>query len=184
MNPLASAVTAGRSRLRTEMAGLCTVRSLRWAMLLMVLGGVLWGRQLQSTPAVEAFTIAATAKSVSAPTAAEVGIRSRSPATFRLGAGYAGGFLLGFLFRRFLKVTSVVAALLLAAVAGLQSLGVLEMDWAAWEAQIRAGLDWSHQQAGALKSVAEGYLPSTAATGWGLWRGLRRNVERIAAPPA
>lgn len=184
MNPLASAVTAGRFHLRAELAGLCTVRSLRWAVLLMVLGGVLWVRQLRPTPALEASTGSAPAALTSVPTDGSVGTPSRSPATFRLGAGYAGGFLLGFLFRRFLKVTSVVVALLLAGVAGLRSLGVLDMDWAAWEAQIRAGLDWSHQQAGVLKSVAEGYLPSTAATGWGLWRGLRRKVERIAAPPA
>ncbi len=184
MNPLASAVTAGRFHLRAELAGLCAVRSLRWAVLLMVLGGVLWVRQLRSTPAVEASTGSAPATLTSVPTANSVRTPSRSPATFRLGAGYVGGFLLGFLFRRFLKVTSVVAALLLAAVAGLRSLGVLEVDWAAWEAQIRAGVDWSHQQAGVLKSVAEGYLPSTAATGWGLWRGLRRRAEKIAAPPA
>jgi uncharacterized membrane protein (Fun14 family) len=184
MNPLASAVTAGRSRLRAEVAGLFAVRSLRWAVLLMLLGSVLWVRQLRSTPAAEAPASSATAKSASAPPDGSVGIRSRSPATFRLGAGYAGGFLLGFLFRRFLKVTSVAAALLLAAVAGLRSVGVLEVDWAAWEAQIRAGVDWSHHQAGVLKSVAEGYLPSTAATGWGLWRGLRRRTEKIAAPPA
>lgn len=184
MNPLASAVTAGRFHLRAELAGLFAVRSLRWALLLMVLGGVLWVRQWRSTSAEEAPTGPAPAKSASTPTVGEVASPNRSPATFRLGAGYAGGFLLGFLFRRFLKVTSVVAALLLAAVAGLRSLGVIEVDWAAWEAQIRAGLDWSHQQAGVVKSVAEGYLPSTAATGWGLWRGLRRKVERIAAPPA
>jgi uncharacterized membrane protein (Fun14 family) len=184
MNPLASVVTAGRSRLRAELAGLLAVRSLRWALLLMFLGGVFWIRQMWSKPAAEVSTIAATAKSASAPTAGEVTSPNRSPATFRLGAGYAGGFLLGFLFRRFLKVTSIVAALLLAAVAGLRSVGVLEVDWAAWEAQIRAGVDWSHHQAGVLKSVAEGYLPSTAATGWGLWRGLRRRTEKIAAPPA
>lgn len=147
MNPLASAVTAGRFHLRAELAGLCTVRSLRWAVLLMVLGGVLWVRQLRPTPALEASTGSAPAALTSVPTDGSVGTPSRSPATFRLGAGYAGGFLLGFLFRRFLKVTSVVVALLLAA-------------------------------------VAEGYLPSTAATGWGLWRGLRRKTERIAAPPA
>lgn len=184
MNPLASVVTAGRSRLRTEVAGLFAVRSLRWALLLMFLGGVLWVRMVWSKPAEEAPTIAATAKSASVPTANSVRTPTRSPATFRLGAGYAGGFLLGFLFRRFLKVTSVGAAVLLAAVAGLRSVGVLEVDWAAWEAQIRAGVDWSHHQAGVLKSVAEGYLPSTAATGWGLWRGLRRKTEKIAVPPA
>jgi uncharacterized membrane protein (Fun14 family) len=184
MNPLASAVTAGRSRLRAEVAGLFAVRSLRWALLLMMLGGVLWVRQVWSTPTVEASASSATAKSASAPTAGSVGTPGRSPATFRLGAGYAGGFLLGFLFRRFLKVTSVAAALLLVAVAGLRSVGVLEVDWAAWEAQIRAGVDWSHHQAGVLKSVVEGYLPSTAATGWGLWRGLRRRTEKIAAPAA
>jgi uncharacterized membrane protein (Fun14 family) len=177
MNPLASVVTAGRSHLRAELAGLCAVRSLRWAVLLMLLGGVLWVRQVWSKPAAESSTS-------SAPTVGEVGPPNRSPASFRLGAGYAGGFLLGFLFRRFLKVTSVVAVLLLAAVAGLRSVGVLEVDWAAWEAQIRAGVDWSHHQAGVLKSVAEGYLPSTAATGWGLWRGLRRKTEKIAVPPA
>jgi uncharacterized membrane protein (Fun14 family) len=184
MNPLASVVTAGRSRLRTEVAGLFAVRSLRWALLLMFLGVVLWIRQVWSKPAEEASTIAVTAKSASTPTAGEVGPPNGSPATFRLGAGYAGGFLLGFLFRRFLKVTSVGAAVLLAAVAGLRSMGVLEVDWAAWEAQIRAGVDWSHHRAGVLKSVAEGYLPSTAATGWGLWRGLRRKTEKIAPPPA
>ncbi len=170
--------------MRTEVAGLLAVRSLRWALLLMFLGGVLWVRQVWFKPAEEAPTIAATAKSASAPTVGEVGPPNRSPASFRLGAGYAGGFLLGFLFRRFLKVTSVGAAVVLAAVAGLRSVGVLEVDWAAWEAQIRAGVDWSHQQAGGLKSVTEGYLPSTAATGWGLWRGLWRRTEKIVAPPA
>lgn len=164
-------------RLRSELQGLLAVRSLRWAVLLMVLGAGLWFRQ-ETRPA---STAAGPAGERPAPA---MDRENRSPALFRLGAGYAGGFLLMFMLRRFLRVTTTVAGLLLATVAGLRALGWVEWDWAAVDTHIRTALSWSHEQAGALKALLEGYLPSTAATGIGLWRGFRRSMPKVPPPAA
>lgn len=98
----------------------------------------------------------------------------RSPAAFRFGAGFAGGFLLGFAFRRFLKVTSALATLVLGGIALLKLTGLIELDWASLEGQVRDSLAWTQGQAAALKTLLTGYLPSAGAGGLGLWKGFRR----------
>ncbi len=70
----------------------------------------------------------------------------------------------------------MVAGLALATVAALRALGWLDWDWNAIDAQIRSALTWSRGQAEAWKALIEGWLPSTAVTAVGLWRGFRHTA--------
>ncbi len=148
-------------------------RSLRASLLLMLLGTALWVKRewpalatgSDSPPAVKA---AEPAASVQSP-----------PLPFRLGVGFAGGFLLSFASRRFLKATALLAGVLLAAVAAVRALGWGDLDWNAGENGIRSALSWTHAQALSVKAVLESYLPATAASGFGLWRGWRQGGQPV-----
>lgn len=181
MDTFQSLKAAGRQRLWAELAGLWASRSLRLALVLMVLGGVLWvrdGRQpAGAAPPVAPVTAGSPEVVPSTPRQSAV----RPPVTFRLGAGYVGGFLIGFAFRRFLKVTAAVAALLLGGIALLKATGLVELDWAGVENQIRESLAWTHGWAASLKTLLTGYLPSAGAGGLGLWKGFRRPPASTAA---
>lgn len=177
MNPLSqlSASRAGQSR--AIGLALLRMRSLRWSLLLILLGAVLWlKREWPAAKDSEAAPPATTAESTLAT--------PRAPLPFRLGAGYAGGFLLSFAFRKFLKATALLAGSLLAAVAALRALGWVDLDWQALEGGIRTGLSWTQEQALSLKAVLESYLPATAASGVGLWRGWRHGGQPVTTETA
>lgn len=171
METVESLRAAGRRRLAAELLGLWSSRSLRLALALMLFGGVLWVRDHR--PAVDGVPIGTNAVVAPATVVAPVPPGMRSPATFRFGAGFAGGFLLGFAFRRFLKTTSALAALVLGGMALLKLTGLIELDWASLEGHVRESLAWTHGQAEALKALLTGYLPSAGAGGFGLWKGIR-----------
>jgi len=156
---------------RTVWLSLFHSRSLRGALLLILLGAVLWVKRDLSTTATDP-------NSPPAPPAADsTASIPRSPLPFRLGAGFAGGFLISFAFRKFLKATALLAGLLLAAVTTGRALGWVDLDWNTLENSIRSALSWTHEQALSVKAVLESYLPATAASGLGLWQGWRHGAK-------
>src|SRR5215467_26039 len=60
-----------------------------------------------------------------------------SPAVAQIGGSYLGGYLLGWAFRRFLRMAAMMVAVTLACVAAMKSTGWIEVDWSVLEAQIR-----------------------------------------------
>lgn len=97
-----------------------------------------------------------------------------SPAVFRLGAGYLGGFFLGWSLRKFIKLTVLVAGGLVVMLAAFQGLGWFEVNWPAVEDHLQLSLSWLHGQAGSFKTFVTGYLPSAGAGTAGLVVGFRR----------
>jgi len=97
-----------------------------------------------------------------------------SPAVFRLGAGYLGGFFLGWSLRKFIKLTLLVAGGLVVMLAAFQGLGWFEVNWPAVEEHLQLSLSWLHGQAGSFKTFVTGYLPSAGAGTAGLVVGFRR----------
>ena len=95
------------------------------------------------------------------------------PATFRLGAGYAGGFLIGWLFRRFIRIALLVTGALVGLIALARGFGWFEADWASMEGSIRESLAWLTVRAGSFKDLITGYLPSAGAATLGVIFGLR-----------
>jgi len=97
-----------------------------------------------------------------------------SPVAFRLGAGYLGGFFLGWAFRKFITLTLVAAGGLVALLALFQGLGWFEVNWGAVEGHLKLALMWVQGQAGSFKTFVTGYLPSAGAASAGLFVGFRR----------
>jgi uncharacterized membrane protein (Fun14 family) len=97
-----------------------------------------------------------------------------SPVAFRLGAGYLGGFFLGWGFRKFIKLSFLIAGGLVAMLAVFQGLGWFEVHWPAVENHLQMSLAWVHGQAGSFKTFVTGYLPSAGAATAGMVVGFRR----------
>lgn len=95
-----------------------------------------------------------------------------SPALFRFGASFLGGFILGFAGRRFLRVTAIVAGVVLAGIGLMKITGVIDLDWAAIEQHTRESLEWTNGKVAGLKTLLTGYLPSAVAGFLGIVRGL------------
>lgn len=97
-----------------------------------------------------------------------------SPAVFRLGAGYLGGFFLGWGLRKFIKMNLLIAGGLVVMLAAFQGLGWFEVNWPAVEEHLQLSLTWIQSQAGSFKTFVTGYLPSAGAGTAGLYVGFRR----------
>lgn len=97
-----------------------------------------------------------------------------SPAVFRLGAGYLGGFFLGWSLRKFIKLSLLVAGGLVVMLVVFHGLGWFEVNWPAVEEHLQLSLAWVQGQAGSFKTFVTGYLPSAGAGSAGLYVGFRK----------
>jgi uncharacterized membrane protein (Fun14 family) len=121
-----------------------------------------------------------TAKSFLAAGAATVGGLASwignmtSPAMAELGGSYLGGFLIGWAFRRFLKMAAMTVAVVLACLGAMKATGWIDVDWSAIEAQVSRTVQWLQGEAEGLKSILTGFLPSAGAAGAGSFFGFRK----------
>ena len=97
-----------------------------------------------------------------------------SPAAAQIGASYLGGFLIGWAFRRFLRIAAMLVAIVLACMAAMKATGWIDVDWNALEAQITGTIQWLHGEAQGFKNVVTGFLPSAGAAGAGSFFGFRK----------
>jgi len=97
-----------------------------------------------------------------------------SPAAAQIGASYLGGFLLGWAFRRFLRIAAMLVAIVLAGIAVMKASGWIDVDWSALEAQVGRTVQWLHGEAEGLRNVLTGFLPSAGAAGAGSFFGFRK----------
>ncbi len=97
-----------------------------------------------------------------------------SPALARGGASFIGGFLVGWAFRKTLKIALLITLALAALVAILKTTGWIHLEWNLIESDVHRTLDWARGQAQSLKEVAVGYLPSAGAGLAGAFFGFRK----------
>lgn len=97
-----------------------------------------------------------------------------APATFRFGASFIAGFLIGFAAKKFLKLTLLIAAVLGAGIFFLKKSGVITLDWNSVEHQVDEGVEWAKSSTGGIKNFLTGYIPSSAAGLVGLFWGARK----------
>lgn len=97
-----------------------------------------------------------------------------SPALARVSASYLGGFVIGWACRRALKLTALATGAILAAIAVLQSIGWIDLNWPVIEQNISQGLAWLHGETEGLKQLLVGYLPSAGAGVAGAFFGFRK----------
>jgi uncharacterized membrane protein (Fun14 family) len=97
-----------------------------------------------------------------------------SPAIAQLGGSYLGGFVIGWAFRRFLRMAAMLVAIGLAVIGMMKATGWIDLDWSAMEAQVGRTVQWLHGEAEGLKNVLAGFLPSAGAAGAGSFFGFRK----------
>ena len=97
-----------------------------------------------------------------------------SPAVAQVGGSYLGGFLIGWAFRRFLRIATMLVAAALAGIAVIKATGWIDVDWSALESQISRTVQWLHGEAEGLKNLLSGVLPSAGAAGAGTFFGFRK----------
>jgi uncharacterized membrane protein (Fun14 family) len=97
-----------------------------------------------------------------------------SPAAAQIGASYLGGFLIGWAFRRFLRIAAMLVAVVLACMAAMKATGWIDVDWNALEEQMTRTIQWLHGEAQGFKNVVTGFLPSAGAAGAGSFFGFRK----------
>lgn len=96
-----------------------------------------------------------------------------SPALARGGASFIGGFLVGWAFRKTLKIALLITLSLAALVAILKTTGWIHLEWNLIQSDVNRTLDWARGQAQSFKEVAVGYLPSAGAGVAGAFFGFR-----------
>lgn len=99
------------------------------------------------------------------------------PGYVHWSASYVGGFFLGWLFRRFLRLAVAMTALVIMALGAGKYVG---WDSSATEEKFRSGAAWVEREADEARDYLTGLLPSTAAAGVGGWLGFRRGRSRRA----
>jgi uncharacterized membrane protein (Fun14 family) len=144
------------------------------AAVLALLGSFLWIGDHSKQPPPAASSFSDFGRSGGAAAAEKKNPKPSSPALFRVGVSYVGGFFLGWSLRRFLKATLLLGGAAFALFAVGKRLGWVEIDWASVEGHVRASLAWMQGEAASLRSFLTGYLPSTGAAGLGCFFGFRR----------
>jgi uncharacterized membrane protein (Fun14 family) len=99
-----------------------------------------------------------------------------SPALARCGASYLGGFVIGWVCRRAIKITALAAGAILALIALLKSAGWIDLDWSAIERDVSQSLTWLLGEADSLKQLLTGYLPAAGAGTAGAFFGFRKKA--------
>lgn len=98
-------------------------------------------------------------------------------AMFRLGFSYVAAFIIGYVFKKFIKLMALLAAVAIGGIGLMKGLGWIQLDWASMELHVRESLAWVTGKAEAFKTFLMGYLPSTGAGTVGLWRGVRYDAD-------
>jgi len=137
----------------------------------MILGLVIWGRNSSNRGSVRDDRSPVSSSLAAGGTRPPADLKSS--ALFRLGFSYAGGFLIGWLFRKSLKLALLAAGVLALAVAAGKYSGMFNLDWAAIEAHTAQSLAWLKGELGAFKEFLTGYLPSAVVGFVGMFMGAR-----------
>lgn len=97
-----------------------------------------------------------------------------SPEATRLGVSVVGGFVVGWLFRAFLKMAMLLALLGVGVMVALSYFGVMNVDLSAAREHYASAAHWLTDQAGRMKDVVLAHLPSGGGGAVGAWLGFRR----------
>lgn len=94
-----------------------------------------------------------------------------SPVAQKLGLGFIAGFVIGWIFRAFVKVMSLVT---MAGVAIFGALAYFDVDMSAMKVKFESGMGWATKQGEELADKAMKRLPGSAAGVSGMFFGFKR----------
>jgi uncharacterized membrane protein (Fun14 family) len=137
----------------------------------MMLGLALWVRDSFTRGAVSEnhSQISTSLAPAGSPTVSDV----RSSALFRLGFSFTGGFFIGWLFRKSLKLALLAAGAMALVIAAGRHFHVFDLDWKALESQAAQSVGWIKGGLRTVKDHLVGYLPSAIAGFLGMFKGAR-----------
>lgn len=97
-----------------------------------------------------------------------------APWLSRVGLSFAGGFVLGFVFRTFLRTMAMLTAAAVVLFAALSYFGLFNVDFTQVQTQWDSASQWMTDQAGRLREVVAARLPSTFTGAAGAFLGFAR----------
>jgi uncharacterized membrane protein (Fun14 family) len=97
-----------------------------------------------------------------------------SPNATKIGGSVVGGFVVGWLFRAFLKTMAMLALLAGGGLFALSYFGIIEVDFVAMRAHYADAAQWVTAQGMKIKDAVVAHLPSTGAGTLGAFLGFRR----------
>lgn len=133
-------------------------------------GGALSGLDSGFGPTSPTPSGASTASAEPAPTTLE----TYSPAVFRLGFSFFAGFAMAYALRQFLKLTLLLAGVVLLGMFGLQYAGLVQIDWTAIEGKYNTLAAFLSEQTKSFTAFVSGYLPSATSAAAGAFIGFRK----------
>jgi uncharacterized membrane protein (Fun14 family) len=108
------------------------------------------------------------------PEASDRPIDLYSPAVFRLGFSFFAGFAMAYALRQFVKVTLVVAGVILLGMFGLQYAGLIDVNWSAIEGKYDSIAGFFRRETESFTKFVSGYLPSATSAAAGAFIGFRK----------
>jgi uncharacterized membrane protein (Fun14 family) len=108
------------------------------------------------------------------PAPEETWVQKASPVATKSGIGFVGAFLVGWLFRVFLKTMAVITAIGVAILLALSYFNVIDIDVSAAKQQWSSISGFLTTQAGNLKELLMNHLPASSASAGGFVVGLCR----------
>jgi uncharacterized membrane protein (Fun14 family) len=97
-----------------------------------------------------------------------------SPNATRIGGSVVAGFVLGWIFRAFVKTMAFFAILAGAALMALSYFGVINVDLSSAREHYASVMHWLSDQGMRLKDVVIAHLPSSSGGAVGAYLGFRR----------
>jgi len=97
-----------------------------------------------------------------------------SPRATRIGLSFIAAFIIGWAFRAFLKMMTMITVVIGGLLFGLSYFKVMNVDFSKVEKQYNTSKEWVTDQAWKCKDVVASHLPSSGATIVGLFAGFRR----------
>ena len=91
-----------------------------------------------------------------------------------LGFGFVGGFVIGFIFRAFLKMMTLITVVIVGGLFALSYYHVINIDMTHVRDVAQSNMEWITDQATRIKDLAMAHLPSSSGGAAGAFFGLRR----------
>jgi uncharacterized membrane protein (Fun14 family) len=97
-----------------------------------------------------------------------------SPEMTKMGLSFIAGFVLGWVFRAFLKMASMIGAAGIAILMGLSWLRIVNIDLSSAQQEYNTAMAWLNDQAWILAKNVLAHIPGSASTFAGLYLGFKR----------
>lgn len=92
----------------------------------------------------------------------------------KVGVSFVAGFVIGWIFRAFIKTMLLVSVLGVGVLVALSYFGVPNVDFSNAREKYESGMSWVSGQAGKIKDAAMGHIPSAVPAIFGAFVGMRR----------